>query len=728
MDLSTLSEADLQAVAAGDFSKVSDAGLQALSGETAAPSPARQSSTPRQPPPALRALSSVVQGGMNTFGLTPPFQSNAGVAQSMFGLGSPIARVAKGAVVDPVLSVNQMLAGTGLFGQNIQRGATQMVSGVESATQQARARVGSEGFDPFQLVGNVISPVNRLIGASQALQAPGIAAGLTRSAGTGAAMGAIAPVNAPADASPEQVARQRLEQITLSAVLGPIAEGGIKALGAFSGLFKGLTAEGRQRVLREQLDTLAGPDRDRVIASLRDAKQLVTGSRPTAADAISDIPSAVELAAAQRRLASSPGTAGIFATRTAENQAARVRALDRISGTEAQREALAARRNAVTGPMRETALDMNEVAGTRLGNIDRQVNQNFNDLAQQIKATMSPGMADFAIKDLRATSREAAVALKRAQVDSLEQSGIFPLLASDITDQLDTAIKGTVSDQSKAVLQAVRDKILSKADRNGVISSRDLYENVRKMSNQEIAKLLGLGEQYASGGIPQQAASALANVKKLIDASLDKSSDGLWSKYLGSYKSYSERLNRREIGDYLSRKLQTPLDNERAGMFATAVENAAATIKRSTGIPRFDKLSQVLTPRENAIVNSVVADLRRSSNADDLARKVSGFDTSLPDIASSTPQTLSRTVAFARKAFEFLQRGNQEAFNKQMAELMADPPALAQFLSVAIPKGRINEVTSAMMKSMDDPTRAAFSQVFVIPAIDIAQPLLGQQQ
>ena len=512
----------------------------------------------------------------------------------------------------------------------------------------------------------------------------------------------------------------------LGATLGPVLSGGTKALTAFSSLFSGLTQAGRQRVLREQIDTLAGPDRTRVIEELRNAKELVTGSRPTAAEAISDIPSAVELAAAQRKLASSSGTAGMFVSRTAENQAARVRAINEIAGTEAERVALATDRGKVTGPMRETALDLSEVAGTRLGNIDRQVNQNFNDLAQQIKATMSPGMADFAIKDLRTTSREAAVALKRAQVDSLEQSGIFPLLASDITDQLDTAIKGTVSDQSKAVLQAVRDKILSKADRNGIVSSRDLYENVRKMSNQEIAKLLGLGEQYASGGIPQQAASALANVKKLIDASLDKSSDGLWSKYIGSYKDYSTRLNRMEIGDYLSKKLDTPLDNERAGMFATAVENAAATIKRSTGIPRFDKLSQVLTPKEVGTINSVLADLKRSSKANELARRMGGVDISLPDATSAVPPLLNRTLTMVRSAFEFMQRGNQEAFNKQMAELMTNPAAMAQFMSVAIPKGRIGETTSAMMKLMNDPTRNAFMQVFAIPTTDVIQPTPGQ--
>jgi hypothetical protein len=224
-----------------------------------------------------------------------------------------------------------------------------------------------------------------------------------------------------------------------------------------------------------------------------------------------------------------------------------------------------------------------------------------------------------------------------------------------------------------------------------------------------------LGEQYASGGIPQQAASALSNAKKLVDASLNKSSDGLWSKYLNSYADYSGRLNRMEVGEYLSKRLQTPLDRERAGVFATAVENAAGTIKKSTGIPRFDKLSDVLTPKEVGTVNSVLADLKRSSKADELARKVGAVETGLPDAAGAVPPLLNRTLTLVKSAFEFMQRGNAEAYNREMAELMLDPAAMAQFMTFAIPKGRIAETTSAMMKLMDDPTRAAFTQVFVIP-------------
>jgi hypothetical protein len=651
------------------------------------------------------------------FPAAPAPQAEVSTMERMFGAGSPIARTVKGAIVDPALAVNQLLASSGLFGQDVKQGATQLVRDVESATQQGRARVGSEGFDPFQLVGNVISPVNRLVGGAQALQAPGLAAAATRSAGTGALLGALAPVNAPV----EQFGEKKLEQMALGAVLGPILEGGVNALSSFAGLFKGLSAQGRQDVLREQLNTLAGPDRSRVIDALRDAKELVTGSRPTAADAIADIPSAVELAAAQRKLASQPGIAGKFAERTVERQAARVRAVDNIAGTEVQRAAVEAKRGAVTGPMRETALDLNEIVGTTLGNIDRQANQTVNRLIQQVKENLPPlqqTSAGFKLttEELRAASKDAANNLKKAQIDSLEQNGVFPLLATDITRQLDKAIKGTVSDQSRAVLQAVRDRVLSKTDENGIIGSRDLYENVRKISNQDIAKLLGLGDQYASGGIPQQAASALSNAKKLVDASLNKSSDGLWSKYLNSFAAYSKKLDRMEVGDYLSKKLQTPLDKERAGAFATAVENAAGTIKRSTGIPRFDKLSDVLTPKEVGTVNNVLADLSRTAKADELARMVRNVEVGLPDAARSSPDFLNRYVTLGKAAFGYLQRGNAEAFNKQMAEMLLDPAAMAKFMTSAIPKNRVNETTSAMMKLMDDPTRAAFTQVFLIPA------------
>jgi len=659
----------------------------------------------------------------------------------MFGAGSPIARTIKGAIVDPALAVNQLLASTGLFGSDIKKGATQVVSDVEKATQEGRARVGSTGFDPYQLLGNIVSPVNRLVGVTQApLAGQGLMANIARSGSTGTALSALQPVNAPV----EQFGERKLEQMATGFVLGPVVEGGVKAVGGLLSTLKSLTPTGRQEFMQKQLNELAGADRTKVIEALRDAKEIVSGSRPTVAQAISDIPSAVELAVAQSKLSAKPKVAGAFQERLVEQQAARARELQTIAGTEGQQAALIAERTGVTTPMRETALEQSNLAGPLFTKLEKEISDKFNSLAaaeqtsgmtglaatiQQSLATKGkPGWLSAgdiasdaagrakAYKELAGTLRGEAQ-LKQFQLKSLEQNGFFPLRASDLTDQLDKAIRGTTSDQSKAVLQGIREKVISKADENGLLNSRDVYENIRKPSNQDINKWLGLGEQFATGGIPQQAASALGSAKKFIDASLDKSSEGLWSKYLTSYTDYSKRLNRMEIGDYLSKSLQTPLGKETAGEFATAVENAAGTIKKSTGIPRFDKLSDVLTPKEVSSVNNVLADLKRDAKAKELARKVGALDIGGPDVAKDAPQLLNRTFTLMKAAVEYLQRGNADAYNRQMAELMMNPGALAQFMTVGIPKGRTSEFVSSMMKLMDAPTRAAFVQSFTVPSV-----------
>jgi hypothetical protein len=685
---------------------------------------------------------------------TPEQTTPVSNTELMFGAGSPLARTIKGAIVDPALAVNQLLASTGLFGGEIKKGATQLVSDVEKTTEEARARVGSTGFDPYQMLGNVVSPVNRLVGATQApLAGAGLISNIVRSGSTGAALSALQPVNAPVD----QFGERKLEQMATGFVLGPIVEGGVKAVGSLLNTLKGLTPSGRQEFMQKQLNELAGSDRTKVIEALRDAKELVTGSRPTAAQAISDLPSAIELAAAQSKLAAKPKVAGAFQERLVEQQAARARDIQSIAGTEAQKASLIAERTGVTTPMRETALEQANVAGPIFTKLEKEISDKFNSLgaAEQtsgmtgLAATIQKSLAEKgqpgwlsagdiaseavgrakAYKELAGTLRGEAQ-LKQFQLNSLEQNGFFPLRASDLTDQLDKAIRGTVSDQSKAVLQGIRDKVVSKADENGLLNSRDVYENIRKISNQDVAKMLNLGDQYASGGIPQQAAKALGNAKQFIDASLNKSSDGLWSKYLTSYADYSKKLNRMEVGDYLSKSLNTPLGKETAGEFATAVENAAGTIKKSTGIPRFEKLSDVLSSSEVSSVNNVLADLKRDSKAKELARKVGALDIGGPDIAKEAPQLLNRTFTLMKAAVEHLQRGNADAYNKQMAELMMNPGALAQFMTIGIPKSRTNEFVSSMMKLMDAPTRAAFIQSFTVPAaakeVGAGQPAMAE--
>lgn len=643
-----------------------------------------------------------------------PAPAAPGIVSQMFGMGSPIARFTKGAVVDPLLGVNQMLANTGLFGQDIKQGANKTIQSYEQATEEARKQMGSTGFDPYQLIGNILSPANKIVGA--AAPATTLMGKTVSSSATGAGLAAMQPVTG------EDYASKKLEQMSVGAVMGPLVEGGVAALGKLTDVVKGLTPTGRTQALKDYLNKLAGPDKEAVITALRDAKEVVRGSRPTAAEALSDVPTAVELVAAQQKLAQKTGIAPKFVERTAENQAARIRAINDIAGTEASRAEAAALRSTETGPMREEALAAANKAREALNTIDKQVLKEAGDALQQFKNTLPP-LAQTSpafqgtTQNIMAKASESAAALKEIQLKSLKENGIFPLETQPIIVNIDKAIKSTDSDVSKAVLQDVKRRLIEKTDENGLIGSNDLYTNVRKTSNTDIAKLLGLGDQYASGGIPQEAASVLKNVKNFVDSSLDKSTNGLWTKYLDNYVEHSKKLDRMEIGNYLSKKLQTPLGKEQAGVFASAVENADTTIKQALNNPRISELSKILSPKEMATVTNVVADLARKSKAEEMAGKVGALPAGTQDVKSAIPAVLSTPVTVVRAALGFIQRGNQKEFDKAMANLVMNPAELATFMTTSIPQSKIPALVSAMMKTMSPATRDAFVQSFAIPSL-----------
>lgn len=595
----------------------------------------------------------------------------------------------------------------------------------EQQYEQGRAEAGSTGFDPMRLVGNVAQPLNYVIPAAGG-------SGVLRTAGTGAILAATQPVVSGGD----EFWKDKGTQVAVGAIIGPLADLGVRGASALGKSLGTLTEKGKLQAVQDWLLKLSGKDKDVVIAALKDVPEIVTGSKPTALEALANVPAGANIAKAQQVIGEQQGTSAAMIARQMEQEAARKAQLSAIAGTDAERTALAAERSAVTGPMRETALNQSDVAGPIVTKLEREISNKFHSLAaaeqtsgsigaaarvqQQAAATGKPGWltagdiaaeagkTSKAYKDLAGQVRQEA-RLKQFQLDSLEQNGFFPLKAYDLTSSIDKAIKSTVSDQSKAVLQAVKDKIISKADENGIIGSRDLYENVRKMSNQDIAKLLGLNEQYASGGIPAQAAKALDSTKKLIDASLDKSSDGLWSKYLTTYKGYSDKLNRMEVGAALEQKLGTSLGNkERAGAFATAVTESASLIKKATGMPRFENINQVLTKEETSSVNKVLADLQRLEQGKSLASKtvLEGYE---PKAPLEGVQLLSRSVSIAKLAMQALSRGNKADFEKKFLDVSLDPQAMAALMQAGPITGQ-RKLIEAINRNLSPEAQAVFRQ------------------
>jgi hypothetical protein len=269
----------------------------------------------------------------------------------------------------------------------------------------------------------------------------------------------------------------------------------------------------------------------------------------------------------------------------------------------------------------------------------------------------------------------------------------------------------------------MRNKVLSKADENGIVSSRELYENIRKPANAEIAKLLGYGDQYASGGLPKQAAKAVGDVKGIIDGALNQSSEGLWSKYLKDYQRYSSKLNRMEVGQFLINKLQQPgvvegdlgLNAERLGSFAAAVENAAGTIKRATGQPRYEKLNQILTPKEVQSVRNVLGDLARQQRA---VTKGGGpnVEAGVPEVSSAIPPWVSVGITMMKAVLGKVEDRNNLVFNKALAELTQEPKALAQFMSSMSPE-RASLMGRMMYEMADQSNRSLLANLAVVPTM-----------
>lgn len=697
-----------------------------------------------------------------------PEQPKKNEVSSLYG--NPLFRIVKGAVIDPVLGTGQLMNNTGynglllnplnaisqtlqqsgMFGKTVQQNANinDNIKQLDRNVADSRAAQGSTGFDWWQLGGSVISPLNKVAAAVNPVTKPtSVITRLGNAAGTGAVLSSAQPVVS------DNYALDKGIQVSLGAVLGSVVEGGVNAVGKLGDIFRTFTASGRTQVLKDYIDKLAGNDKQAVIKALQDAQELVTGSRPTAAEAIANIPSAAEIAVAQSKLSTKQGLVGKFAERSAEQQAARARTLQQISGTEAERVALSAERQAVTSPMREGALNQVDEAGKVLTKLEKEIADGYSSLESAImtvgntkgavlrnKPINESGIGSIRSKDGRgwltagdivddATKRGAAyegkaetirqnIRLKEYQRNSLEQNGFFPLKAQDLVDDIDRILSGTIADESRAILKGVKEDILKRADENGIVNSRDIYENVRKVSNQKIAQYLGIADsQFANGGLPQQAAKAASNVKKVIDAAFNRSSDGLWGKYLSKFQEYSNKLNRMEVGDYLASKLNTSLDKERAGVFATAVDNAARTIKNATGNPRYDKLSQVLTENETKTVNSVLADLNRLAKSQELAKKGREMTDIQPNLSGEVPSLISRPIAVMRSILQHIQRGNSAAFNERLADLMLDPAAMAKFMSESVPKNKVSELTTAMMKMMNYPTRVAFVQSFTVPEV-----------
>jgi hypothetical protein len=564
-----------------------------------------------------------------------PAQSQApvGMAEQMFGLGSPIARVAKGAVVNPIMGINQLLAETGVFGETVKQSARQNVRGYEEATKAARERVGSTGTDWLEIGGAVLSPVSKVMPAPAAT-----ALGRTgQGAATGAAFAGVQPVT-----NVENYFDEKLQQIGAGALFGGLVSGGIetasKAKKIIAELYKPVTKEGRLKILREYLNGLTGGKKDEVIKALQSADEIVPGSRPTATEAVSNIPEATGIASFQRQLSrQSPetGVPGQFAARAAEQQAAR------------------------------SGLLQQEVAQT-------------------------PAMLDLA-RSFRAldADRNYGEAFGQTIRGNPKLAQIF---------------------QNPYIKDAVPDAV-KLGEAKGITAKTDLTQFLQYVK-------VGLDKQLSRSGDTAlsrtEKEAAMKAKKELVGWISTKNPE--FARAREAFAEASKPINRMEVGQFLQQRLNTPLDAERAGSFALAVQNAASTIKKASGQP-FERLSDVLTPKQTAAVNNILADLQRTARGQELAgRSVVGAG---GRATTELPNLLNRYAAITNTVLRALKKDSNADINRVAAELLLEPQKLAAFMQ-GVPASKSNLIADALLRRVNPEMRES-----LIRALTVSKEELG---
>ena len=564
--------------------------------------------------------------------------------EQMFGLGSPLASAVSGAVVKPLMGLNQLLAETGIFGETVKQQARGNVKALEEARTEAKKRVGREGIDFVEIGGALVSPVNRLAPTAAAPTALGR---VGQAAGTGVVFGALEPVK-----DVDNYLEEKLSQMSTGAIAGTVLGGGVEAGKKAAPLVKQLTPtiteEGKKQALREYIIGLTGGEKQKVVEALRNADELVAGSRPTAAEAIADIPAATGLASFQQRLSRSmpeEGIAGQFAQREAQQQAARVGAL-------------------------------------------RQ------DVAQ------TPELLDLA-----RTLRESDAARNYGQAFSTTVTA-DPRLAKIVSNPY---VKDALPDAIKL------------AEARGITAKTDLTQFLQFVK-------IGLDKQLTRTGD-----TALSNTEKAAVQQAKKelvnwvgSKNPAFNLARESFAKASQPINQMEIGQFLEQKLGTPLGNkERAGAFATAVQEAASTIKKASGQAAGRQLEDVLTPKQTATVNNILADVSRKAKAEELASR-SNIGTLSPE-SQELPNLLNRPIAIINNILKAVKKDSNAELNRLAAQLLLEPRNLATFID-EIPKSKSKDFVNAFMKKLTPENREIFLRAlsFSKDEIEMAKEAAGQ--
>ena len=200
----------------------------------------------------------------------------------------------------------------------------------------------------------------------------------------------------------------------------------------------------------------------------------------------------------------------------------------------------------------------------------------------------------------------------------------------------------------------------------------------------------------------QQISSTVDNIKAalkdekntFIKGELNKAKDMLVEAIPGyteaqkQFAKLSKPINQMEVADFLKTKLGSALRDENKltpASYANALANAPSTVKRATGLPAYENLSDIVTPAQMKVLDGIKSDLANRAMFEEQAAAGSKLGKVIPAGAIPTaPHFLSKVVTVANTIINKLQGRIDRKVATELAIEMLNPETAALSLEQAL--------------------------------------------
>ena len=167
-----------------------------------------------------------------------------------------------------------------------------------------------------------------------------------------------------------------------------------------------------------------------------------------------------------------------------------------------------------------------------------------------------------------------------------------------------------------------------------------------------------------------------------------------------AFRKGSKPINQMDVGTYLREKLEAPVPEgtQRATVFANAVREAPRTLKQALdGAPRYEKLTEVLSPPQMARVDRVLMDLSRDARVKEMAQmgREAAPELATPAGKFSLPPLLDRVATIANEILRRLEGKINEKMAMEIALEFLDARKAADALETAMRRSGSRAAASA---------------------------------